>query len=51
MSYVFERWAGHVARTQERKGAYRILMGILRERDHSENLGVDERIMLKRILT
>jgi hypothetical protein len=49
--FVFERWALHVARMEERRGAYRILVGSLRERDHSENLCVDDRIMLKCILT
>jgi hypothetical protein len=30
-----------VARKAKRRGAYRVLMGRLRERDHSEELGVD----------
>jgi len=35
------RWAGHVARTGERRGVYRVLVGNLRERDHLGDLGVD----------
>jgi hypothetical protein len=41
------RWAGHVARMGERRGAYRVWWGNLRERDHLEGLGVDGRVMLK----
>jgi hypothetical protein len=28
------RWAGHVARMGEKRNAYRLLVGKLRERDH-----------------
>ena len=41
------RWAGHVARMGERRGAYRVLVGILREGDHLIDTGVDGRIILK----
>jgi hypothetical protein len=41
------RWTGHVAHTWERKGAYRVLWGNLRERDHLEDQGIDGRIILK----
>jgi hypothetical protein len=41
------RWAGHVARMGERRGAYRTLVGKLREGDHLEDPGVDGRIILK----
>ena len=41
------RWAGHVAHMGERRGTYRVLVGNPRERDHSENLGIDGRIVLK----
>ena len=37
------RWVGHVARMGERRGAYRVLGGDLRESDHLEDPGVDER--------
>jgi hypothetical protein len=41
------RWAGHVERMRERRGAYRFWWGNLRDRDHFENLGVNGRVMLK----
>jgi len=41
--------AEHVARMGERRGVYRILWGILRERDHSEEAGVKRWIILRRI--
>jgi hypothetical protein len=41
------RWAGHVARMGERRGAYRALVVNLREGDHLEDPGVDGRIILK----
>jgi len=31
----------------ERRGAYRVFVGNLRQRDHMENLGINERIPLK----
>jgi hypothetical protein len=34
----------------ERRGVYRVLVETLRERDHSENPGVDGRIILRCIL-
>jgi hypothetical protein len=40
------RWAGHVARMGERRGAYRALMGKPEGRNHLEDPGVDERIIL-----
>jgi hypothetical protein len=39
--------AGHVACIRDRRAAYRILVGDLRERAHLENLDVDGRIILK----
>jgi hypothetical protein len=44
------RWAGQVARMGERRGAYRILVGDLREGDNLGEPGVDGRIILKLIL-
>jgi hypothetical protein len=44
------RWAGHVARMGESRGAYRVLVGSFKEGDHLENGGIDGRIILKWIL-
>ena len=33
----------------DRRGAYRVLLEDLRETDHSEYLGIDDRIILKSI--
>jgi uncharacterized protein YjcR len=41
------RWAGHETRVGERRGAYRLWWGNMRERDHLEDLGVDRSIILK----
>jgi hypothetical protein len=41
------RWAGHVARMGEGRGAYRILVWRLREGDYLEDPGLDGRIILK----
>jgi hypothetical protein len=43
------RWAGHVARMGEKRGAYRILVGDPREGHHLGDPGVDGRIILKQI--
>jgi len=40
------RWARHVARMEEGRGAYRIGWGDIREREHLVDLGVDRRIIL-----
>ena len=42
-------WAGHVASMGERRDAYKVLVGNLRERDHLKNPNVDGRIILKLI--
>jgi hypothetical protein len=41
------RSAGHVVRTGEGRGAYRILVGRPEGRNHLEDRGVDGRIILK----
>jgi hypothetical protein len=41
------RWAGHVARVVDARGAYKILVGDLKEGDHLEDPVVDGRIILK----
>ena len=41
------RWAGHVARMGERRGAYTALVGKPEGRNHLEDPGVDGRIILK----
>jgi hypothetical protein len=43
------RWAGYVARIEE-INAYSILVANLKGRDHLEDVGVDGRIILERIL-
>jgi len=40
------RWARHVARIGDRRGVFRVLVGNLRERDHSRDPGLDGRIIL-----
>jgi hypothetical protein len=42
--------AGHVARVGEMRNAYNFWLENLTGRDHSEDLGVDERIILEWIL-
>jgi hypothetical protein len=44
------RWAGHVARVEENRNAYRILVEIQKERGHSEDQDVGWWIILKWIL-
>ena len=44
------RWAGHVARIEEGRGVHKVLVGNLRERDHSGDQDVDGRIILRYIL-
>jgi hypothetical protein len=41
------RWAGHVTRMEGMRNAYNILVGNLKGRDFSEDLGVDGRIILE----
>jgi hypothetical protein len=39
------KWAWYVAYIGETRGAYRVLAGNLKERDHLEDPGVDRRII------
>jgi hypothetical protein len=41
------RWAGHVARMAERRGAYRALVGKPEGKNHLKDPGVDGKIILK----
>jgi hypothetical protein len=41
------RWEGHVALKENRRGAYRVSEGSLRERDDLEDISLDGKIMLK----
>jgi hypothetical protein len=43
------RWAENVARIGDSRVAYRVLVRRLRQRDHLGDLGVDGRMLLKRI--
>jgi hypothetical protein len=44
------KWLGHVARMGQKRNAYNILVGNLKERDHLEDIGVDGRVILEWIL-
>jgi len=44
------RWAEHVARMGKMKNAYKILIGKPEVKKHSEDLGVDGKVMLEWIL-
>jgi hypothetical protein len=44
------RWAGHVASVGKMRNMYSILVGSLKGRDHSEDIGVDGKIILEWIL-
>jgi hypothetical protein len=39
------RWAGHVARMWDRRGAYRVLVGKHERRGHLKDRGIDGRII------
>ena len=41
------RWAGHIARVGERRGAYRLLVGKPKVGNYLEDPGVDGKIILK----
>ena len=42
------RWAGHVARMEEGRSAFKILAGkFLQERDHYRSLGIDGKTILE----
>jgi hypothetical protein len=40
-------WAEHVACMGHRRGTYRVLVGRLEGKNHLEDLGIDERMILK----
>ena len=40
-------WAGHVSRVEEKRIEYRVWWGNRKERNHSDYLGLDVRIILK----
>jgi len=42
------RWMEHVARTGERRGVYKVLVGKSEGKDHLEDLGIVGRIILSR---
>jgi hypothetical protein len=44
------RWAGQVVRMGEMRNAYNVLVGRPEEKNHLEDLGIDGRIILERIL-
>ena len=44
------RWAGHVARVGDRRGAYRVLAGRREGKRPLERSGIDGRVILRRIL-
>jgi hypothetical protein len=44
------RWAGHIERMVHMRNAYELMVGSLKGRDHSKNLGIDATIILERIL-
>jgi len=44
---IRKRWAGHVARTGDGRGAYIVSKGVPIKRDHLENTDLDWRIILK----
>jgi hypothetical protein len=44
------RLARHVARRGEKRGACRFLVGDLRERDHLEDLGIDGRLIIIKLV-
>ena len=44
-------WVGHVARTWERRGGYKALVGILKQRNYLEDPSVDVSVILKWILS
>jgi hypothetical protein len=41
------RWIGHAAHMGEMRNVYSILVGKLERRDHSEDLGIDGRLILE----
>jgi hypothetical protein len=44
---IIMRWAGYVARMGDRRGVYWVSMGRRDGKNHLEEIGVDERIILR----
>jgi hypothetical protein len=44
------RWAEHVVCIREMRNAYKILVETLMGRDHSEDIGIDGKVILNRVL-
>jgi hypothetical protein len=43
------RWAGNIARTEDKRAEYKVLVGRPDGKSHLEDLGIDGKIVLKRI--
>jgi hypothetical protein len=41
------RWIHNMAHTRDRRGAYRVLVGNMKERDNLEDLGIGGRMIVK----
>ena len=41
------RWAGHVARGEEKNNAFKVFVENLKAKDHLDDLGIEGRVILK----